>query len=134
MRFLWLMLRFLYNYSLAILWGILMLLLMGLPSSDLPNTNYFEGFDKLAHCGFFFVFTTLLLRGGILQGKGRGSKIKTFLIVFIITSALAFGTEAIQLYFSFGRMADWWDIFADYMGIGMALLSYLLLHQRKQAY
>ncbi|GHE28496.1 VanZ family protein [Sphingobacterium griseoflavum] len=128
------MLRFLYNYSLSILWGILMLLLMGLPSTDLPDTNYFEGFDKLAHCGFFFVFAVLLLRGFILQGKGRSSKIKTFLIVLFITSFLAFGTEAIQLYFSAGRMADWWDIFADYMGIGMALLAYLLLHQRKQGY
>jgi len=111
-----------------------MLLLMGLPSDDLPNTNYFEGFDKLAHCGFFFVFTVLLLRGFILQWKGRGSKIKTFIVVLFVTSFLALGTVAIKLYFSFGRMADWWDIFADYMGIGMALMAYLLLHQRKQGY
>ncbi|WDF68617.1 VanZ family protein [Sphingobacterium oryzagri] len=128
------MLRFLINYAWAIIWGLLMLLLMGLPSDDLPNTNYFVGFDKLAHCGFFFVFTVLLLKGSIMQSKGRGSKVKTFAIVLLVTSSLAFGTEAIQLYFSFGRMADWWDIFADYMGIGMALLSYILLHQKRQGY
>lgn len=128
------MLRFLINYSWAIIWGILMLLLMGLPSDNLPNTNYFAGFDKLAHCGFFFVFTVFLLKGSILQSKGRGSKVKSFAIVFFVTSLLAFGTEGLQLYLSFGRQADWWDIFADYMGIGMALFAYILLHQKRPGY
>ncbi len=107
---------------------------MGLPAQDLPNTNYFDGFDKLAHCGFFFVFTVLLLFGSILQSKRRASKLKTFFIAFLVSSIFAFGTEAIQYYLSFGRQADWWDIFSDYMGIGMALLAYLLLHQTRQPY
>lgn len=128
------MIKYIFNYAWAILWAVLMLILMGLPANDLPSTQYFEGFDKLAHCGFFFVFTVLLLLGFIVHSKGRASKIKTFIISLIVASILAFGTEAIQLYFSTGRMADWWDIFADYVGIGMALFSYLLLHQKRLGY
>lgn len=128
------MLRFLYNFSWAIIWAIVMLLLMGLPSKDLPSTNYFEGFDKLAHSGCFFVFTVLLLLGSIIQSKGRASKIRTMFLTLLITTFFAFGTEGLQLYLSSDREADWWDIFADYVGIGMGVFSYLLLHQRRFNY
>ncbi|MFD1771248.1 VanZ family protein [Sphingobacterium suaedae] len=128
------MIRYVYNYLWAIIWAIIMLLLMGLPSDDLPNTNFFEGFDKLSHCGFFFVFTVLLLMGFIVQSKGRASKTKTVLLTLLITSVFAFGTEAIQRYLSSNRQADWWDIFADYVGIGMALFSYIVLHRKRLGY
>lgn len=121
----------LFNYIWAIVWGGLMLLLMGMPSDNMPGTSYFEGFDKMAHCGFFFVFTVLLLTGSIVQSKGRASKIKTILITLLITSFFAFGTEALQYYLTTGRQADWWDIFADYVGIGMALFSYMLFHRKR---
>lgn len=125
------MVKNLFNYIWAILWGIIMLLLMGMPSDDIPKTGYFEGFDKMAHSGFFFVFTALLLMGAIVQSKGRASKTKTVVITLIISSVFAFGTEALQYYLSTGRQADWWDIFADYVGIGMALFSYMLFHRRR---
>lgn len=123
------MLRNLVNYIWAILWGTFMLLLMGLPSDDIPGVGVFEGFDKVAHCGFFFVFTALLLLGSMSQPAGNPSKTKPVLISFFFASMLAFGTEAIQYYLSTGRQADWWDIFADYVGIGMALFSYILFYR-----
>ena len=124
------MLKSLFHYIWAIAWGIIMLLLMGMPSDDIPGVSFFEGFDKMAHCGFFFVFTALLLLGSSSQAKSRPSKIGAILIAFIITSVFAFGTEGIQYYLSTGRQADWWDIFADYVGIGMALFSYMLFYRR----
>lgn len=125
------MLRNLFNYIWAIVWGIMMLLLMGMPSDDIPGVGFFEGFDKMAHCGFFFVFTALLLLGSISPASGNPSKIKTIIVTFLIASIFAFGTEAIQYYLSTGRQADWWDIFADYVGIGMALFSYILFYRRR---
>ncbi|MFD2537864.1 VanZ family protein [Sphingobacterium chuzhouense] len=125
------MLRNLFNYIWAIVWGIMMLLLMGMPSDDMPGVGFFEGFDKMAHCGFFFVFTALLLLGSISPASGNPSKIKTIIVTFLIASIFAFGTEAIQYYLSTGRQADWWDIFADYVGIGMALFSYILFYRRR---
>lgn len=125
------MLSKLINYLWAVVWGIIMLILMGMPADDVPSVGFFEGFDKMAHCGFFFVFTALLLLGSILQSTGRSSKIKDAVITFAIASIFAFGTEAIQYFLSSGREADWWDIFADYVGIGMAIASYLLFHRRR---
>ncbi|WP_246162296.1 VanZ family protein [Sphingobacterium phlebotomi] len=125
------MLKNLLNYIWAIVWGILMLLLMGLPSDDIPGVGFFEGFDKMAHCGFFFVFTALLLWGSMSQSAGNPSKMKAVFISFFVASIFAFGTEAIQYYLSTGRQADWWDIFADYVGIGMALFSYILFYRRQ---
>jgi VanZ family protein len=55
-------------------------------------------------------------------------------LTLLITTFFAFGTEGLQLYLSSDREADWWDIFADYVGIGMGVFSYLLLHQRRFNY
>jgi len=128
------MLRFIYNYAWSIIWLIIMVTLMGLPSNDLPTTNYFEGFDKLAHCGFFFVLTILLFLGTNVNSKRRASKVATAAIVLLITAFFAFLTEGIQYLGGAGRTADWWDIFADFVGIGMAIFSYLLLYRKRESY
>lgn len=126
--------RYIINYAWAIFWAITMLILMSAPAQDLPKTPLFYGFDKLAHCGSFFLLTVLLLWGSILHSKRRSSKVITIIIVFAITSFFAFMTEAIQYAFSPGRQADWWDIFADYVGIGMGLFSYILLYRKRDSY
>jgi len=126
------MLSKLVHYVWAILWGIIMLLLMGLPSKDMPSVAFFEGFDKMAHCGFFFVFTTLILLGSILSNKDKSSKFKAILLAFLIASFFAFGTEGLQMAMHAGRQPDWWDIFADYTGVGMALFCYLLFYRKPQ--
>ncbi len=133
-RLLMRMLKYIFNYSWAIIWGLIVLVLMGMPSPDLPRVRFFEGFDKLVHCGSFFVFTVLLLLGSIRQSKRRASKIKTVVFTALVAGVFAFLTEGVQLYLEMGRMADWWDIFADFVGIGMALFAYLLLHHKRATY
>lgn len=122
------------NYAWAMLWAIVMLVLLLLPPNNLPSGNYFAGFDKLVHTGCFYLLTTLILFGRVIDTKRRATKLKTFLIVFLVASFFAFGTEGAQMYFTNSRSADWWDIFADYVGIGMALFSYLLLYNRRAQY
>lgn len=122
------------NYAWSILWAIVMCLLLLLPASDLPSEPFFPGFDKLVHTGCFYLLTTLILFGRLVDTKRRATKIKTFIIVFLIASFFAFFTEGAQLYLTNTRQADWWDIFADYIGIGMALLSYLLFYNRRFQY
>lgn len=75
-----------------------------------------------------------MLFGRLVDTKRRATKIKTLIIVFFIASFFAFFTEGAQLYLTASRQADWWDIFADYVGIGMALLSYLLFYNRRFQY
>ena len=107
-----------------------MLTLMGLPSDDMPSVSFFNGFDKMAHCGFFFVFTNLLLVGATQAGKKRPSKFRPIFIALFIASLFAFGTEGLQMAMAAGRHPDWWDIFADYTGVGMALFGYLLFYRK----
>ncbi len=122
------------NYAWAILWAIIMMILLLLPANDFPAGNYFPGFDKLVHTGSFYLLTTLVLFGRVVDTKRRATKIKTFLIALFVGSFFAFLTEGAQMYLTQTRQADWWDIFADYVGIGMALFSYLLLYNRKFQY
>lgn len=122
------------NYAWAILWAIIMMLLMLLPANNIPVDGFFLGFDKLVHTGSFYLLTTLILFGRLVDTKRRATKVKTFIVVFCVASLFAFFTEGAQMYFTNSRQADWWDIFADYVGIGMALFSYLLLYNRKFQY
>lgn len=122
------------NYAWAILWAVIMMILLLLPPDDLPSGNFFEGFDKLVHTGSFYLLTTLVLFGRVIDTKRRATKWRTFTIAFITATVFAFGTEGAQMYFTNNRQADWWDIFADYVGIGMALFSYLLLYNRRAKY
>ncbi|MGJ1206483.1 VanZ family protein [Sphingobacterium lactis] len=122
------------NYAWAILWAIIMMVLLLLPPNNLPSVGYFPGFDKLVHTGCFYLLTTLIIFGRVVDTKRRATKLKTFIIVFCVASVFAFMTEAAQMYFTKTRQADWHDIFADYVGIGMALFSYLLLYNRKFQY
>lgn len=122
--------RFILNYSWAILWGVVMLFLMlRTPSDGVPI--YFEGFDKLAHCGSFFLLTALILFGGINGSKGTIRKYRFGMVTLLITVAFAGLTEAAQFYFTSMRQAEWWDIFADVVGIGMALFAYLLFYRKR---
>lgn|SRR5690606_25409754 len=122
------------NYAWAILWAFIMTVLLLLPANDLPSTNFFPGFDKLVHTGSFYLLSTLMLFGRVVDTKRRATKFKTLIIVFFVASFFAFMTEAAQMYLTNSRQAEWWDIFADYVGIGMALFSYLLLYNPRTQY
>ena len=122
------------NYLWAIIWTIAMMVLLLMPPSDLPSGNFFDGFDKLVHTGSFYLFTILVLYGRLMNTKNKSSKLNTFFVVLIISSLFAFFTEGAQMYFTSTRQGDWWDIFADYVGIGMALFSYLLLYKPKVSF
>lgn len=122
--------RFILNYSWAILWGSIMVFLMLRPPGNGPSI-FFEGFDKLAHCGSFFLLTAFILFGGISGSKGTIRKYRFGSVTLFVTGSLAFLTEAGQYYLTTTRSAEWWDIFADFVGIGMALFAYLLFYRKR---
>lgn len=118
-------------YIWAILWAAVMLFLMLRPSQQLGISTFFEGFDKMAHLGTFFVLTTILYWESILKHRNKSRKGITIVKVVSSTILFAFATEAAQYYLTSSRAAEWWDIFADVAGIGMATLSYLLYFKPK---
>lgn len=116
------------HYIWAILWAVVILVLCSLPSESTDAIPKFPGIDKLVHTGFFFVFTVLLYYGAIRRlGTSRPSwSISIRVVVFSLLFALF--TEYIQWKIFTYRSAEAWDLFADAVGTGMGVFSYLLFH------
>jgi len=115
------------HYIWAILWALVILVLCSLPSATTDSIPKFPGIDKLVHTGFFFVFTILMFFGSIMNSKEPTFFHWPSVLILITASLFAFLTELIQKYFFSYRSFEYWDIFADHVGIGMGYFAYLVL-------
>ncbi len=117
----------LFKYQKPTLWWALFVLVMcNIGMGKVGHSPlFFPGFDKLVHCGFFFMFT-VLANYGLVKQNGNISLV-TAVKVFIV--AVIFGglIEILQLYIFTWRSGEWNDLFADSVGAGMATFSTLLL-------
>lgn len=118
------------HYVWAILWGILVLVLVCMPIDNAAKSvPKFEGIDKLVHTGFFFVFSVLLFYGALMNGKSTKPSMKVICWITLTAIAFALFTEYLQYQFFVYRSAEFWDFFADMVGTGMGVFSYILLHR-----
>ena len=119
-----------YQY-LSILWAIFVVIICEMPSSDISSDSFtfFEGFDKLAHTGFFFVLTVLLFHGKIKEQGSYNYRALTILKILLITLFLGAAIEVLQYSVFTYRSAEWWDLFADMTGVGMGVFGYIFLHR-----
>jgi VanZ family protein len=84
---------------------------------------FFPGFDKLVHCGFFFVLVVVYCCGLIRQQLSRSLSYKS-IIIFTIFAILYGGIiELLQNYVFTWRTGDWADLFADSIGAMMGAFS-----------
>jgi VanZ family protein len=116
------------HFGWAFLWAIVVLGLCVVPPSDYQEVPRFEGMDKLVHTGFFFVFTILLYYGALRRGKRFVNSISLHSIVLFIALLFAGITEFLQWKVFTYRSAELWDLFADFVGIGMGVFAYLVLY------
>ena len=126
------MLKSLQYQYLSILWAIFVVILCEMPpvgAADKSGLALFEGFDKLAHTGFFFVLTVFLFYGKIRQQASYSYRPLTIMKILGITLFLGAGIEILQLEVFTYRSAEWWDLFADMTGVGMGIFSYIFLHR-----
>ena len=115
----------------AIAWALLVLILCDIPMSDVPGHNrFFEGFDKMVHLGFFFVLTVFLFYGKIKQQNSFEYRFYTIVKIVLINVLIGGGIELLQWKVFTYRSAEWWDFFADMLGMCMGVFSYLLLHRK----
>jgi VanZ family protein len=119
-----------YQY-LSILWAVFVVVVCEMPSADVSKTGltFFEGFDKLAHTGFFFVLTVFLFHGKIREQGSYSYRTLTILKILLITFFLGASIEVLQLEIFTYRSAEWWDLFADMTGVGMGIFGYIFLHR-----
>lgn len=126
------MIETLRHQYLAIIWASIVVILCDIPIDDGPmGLTFFEGFDKLVHTGFFFVFTVLLFYGKIRQQRSYYYRIITVIKILLVATFLGGAIELLQWKVFTYRSADWWDLFADLTGVGMGIFSYIVLHRTR---
>lgn len=113
------MLQFLRNTRWAILWGILIFVLTGIPGSVLPEyPEYLDLLrpDKLAHIAVFAVFFILLAIS--FRKEGTPPRIHRYAspAAFLICLTVALSTELIQEFIIPLRVASVWDFIANLAG------------------
>lgn len=118
------------GYFFASLWAIIVITLCAMPQKSFDGTPSFQGMDKLAHTGFFFVFSTLMYFGNTIYYGKRMNKFWSIVHVVFLSILLGFFTEGIQKYIFTDRSADVWDLFADLVGTGMGSFAYMVLYRR----
>jgi VanZ family protein len=120
------MASFLKYQKLTLGWALFVLILCNMKMGEVSHSpRFFAGFDKLVHCGLFFVFTALV-NYGIIKQTG---KLTFFTAVKVLVTAIVFGglIEILQLYWFTWRSGEWNDLFADTVGASMAIFSSLLI-------
>ena len=105
----------------AIGWTFLLILLLTLPGSMLPNESHFSipQFDKFVHITLFGGF--VLLWNFYLSRRSLSTKalLRWFFLIFMLGNALGIGMEFVQKYWIPFRDFDTEDIIADMIGAGL---------------
>jgi VanZ family protein len=115
-------------YRPAILWA---LFIFGLCSAKMggiaQSPLFFPGFDKLVHCGLFFVLVVLCCYGFIRQQYQQAFSYKG--IVVITLSAIIYGgiIELLQKFIFTWRSGEWDDLFADSVGACMGAFGIIII-------
>ncbi|MCZ4242868.1 VanZ family protein [Pedobacter punctiformis] len=114
----------------AIFWTVVILVLcnMRMPETE-SGGFFFEGFDKMAHLGFFFILSVLLFYGKIKYQHSFGFRTLTIFKILLINAIIGGGIELLQWKVFTYRSAEWWDFTCDMLGACMAVFSYVLLHK-----
>ena len=102
----------------AIGWFITSVILLTLPGSAFPSTNWMGDiqFDKIIHIGMFSLLTFLIC-WGVYRNAGRGyTSVKWFVVAALGSLAYGIIMEYVQRDYIINRSFDGGDIIAD--GIG----------------
>lgn len=99
----------------AFFWLVIILIVSGLPSKNLPKAPFNE-FDKLVHFLIYGLLSFLIMLGFYKQPNASFSnKIQLF---FSLTISIVFGgiVELLQENIFINRYGDWYDFFANTLG------------------
>ncbi len=104
-------------YWPAILWALFVLIMCSIKLGSISESPlFFPGFDKLAHCGFFFVLVIFIAASNIKQQSPATLSYKALSAIIIIAIAYGGLIEIFQLYIFTWRSGEWNDLFADTIG------------------
>ncbi len=113
--------------GLTIWWALFILIICNIKLGEVAGSPlFFPGFDKLVHCGLYFVLVAFCSTGYIR--KFGVSKLTDGAGVVITIAAIIYGglIELLQAYVFTWRSGDWADLFADTVGACMGIFSVIL--------
>jgi VanZ family protein len=111
----------------AIWWALFIFILCNISFGSVGKSPmFFPGFDKLVHCGLFFVLSTFMGSGIIRQYGMRHFTLMAAIKVFAVAILYGGIIELLQRYIFTWRSGEWDDLFADSVGAGMAVFGILV--------
>lgn len=114
-------------YGPAILWAFFILLICNMSLGKVAESSrFFPGFDKLTHCGLFFVMVVLYCSGHLRAKRLNFLSIKDAFFITLIIIFYGAVIEVLQKYVFVWRSGDWNDLFADSVGACMGIFSILV--------
>ena len=115
------------NQRLTLWWALFIFIICNIQFGKVGKSSlFFPGFDKLTHCGLFFVLVVFIANGFI---RHQINERLTYKNAFFITMlAIGFGSliEILQLTIFTWRSGEWDDLFADTVGACMGIFSILI--------
>jgi VanZ family protein len=119
--------RTLKYYGPAILWALFILIICSIPLGSVGESHlFFPGFDKLVHCGLFFVLSVLYCTGSIRKWDTRSVRIEIAVKNTIVLLSYGALIEYLQLRLFTWRSGDWNDLLCDAIGGCMGIFAVLL--------
>jgi VanZ family protein len=114
-------------YGPAILWALFILIMCSIKLGKVGSSPlFFPGFDKLVHCGFFFVIIVFITFGHIRKQSVPHLSYKSLLLFIFICVGYGGLIEILQKYFFTWRSGEWDDLFADIIGTLMGAFGVML--------
>jgi VanZ family protein len=110
------------NIYIPIAWSLIILILLTLPGSMLPDEGSFKipSFDKIVHIGLFGGFVFLWCLYYSFKNISQKRLLMIFFWIFIIACSYGIGMEYVQKYFIPSREFELGDMIADMIGSGIA--------------
>ena len=114
-------------YGPAILWALFILTICSVPLGSVGDSPmFFAGFDKLVHCGLFFVLSVFYCTGSIRKWGTRSIRIEIAIKNTIVLISFGALIEYLQLRIFTWRSGDWNDLLCDTIGSCMGVFAVLL--------
>jgi VanZ family protein len=119
--------RILKYQGLTLLWALFIFVLCSIKMGGISHAPmFFAGFDKLTHCGLFFVLAVLMCAGLLKNSTQYNLSIAQAFGLLIICLTFGGGIELLQMFVFTWRSGEWADLFADSLGTFMGLFSVLV--------
>ena len=120
-------------HRLTILWALFIFVMCSIRFGDniTHEPLFFPGFDKLVHCGFFFVLVVFWCNGIIRQQNNKLLSYKSALIVTFISILFGGLIEILQLTIFTWRSGEWPDLFADAVGACLGTFGVMIIDRAK---